>query len=164
MATISPESLSCSAWARQRDHVVPDDPNADVVKVVVAEVGDVPLGLGQRMAFVAAAMGVEKLPAAFGRIVNGVLVTSDEMIERRIKRNLSTLIGCYGAHQIGAVGWVAENAPEGLLIAVDPCDPGHGALQAVLAHFHRIDDRERRLILESLHPAVPELRLVVEGV
>ncbi len=32
------------------------------------------------------------------------------------------------------------------------------------AHFHRIDDRESRLLLERLHPAIPELRLVVQGV
>ena len=43
MAAVSPDLISCSALARQRDDVVPDDADADVVKVVVREVGDVPL-------------------------------------------------------------------------------------------------------------------------
>src|SRR2546426_5319182 len=44
------------------------------------------------------------------------------------------------------------------------CDPGHGRLQVRLAHFIRIDDRQRRLLLEGIRPAVPELGLVVERV
>ena len=38
------------------------------------------------------------------------------------------------------------------------------ASQARLAHLHWIDDRQRRLLLKRLDPAVPELRLVVEGI
>ena len=41
-------------FARQRDNIMPDDADADVVKVVVDEVGSVPLGIRQSMALVAA--------------------------------------------------------------------------------------------------------------
>src|SRR5260370_4162568 len=46
----------------------------------------------------------------------------------------------------------------------DVCDSGDRSIQAGLTHLSRIDDRQRRLLLESIHWAVPELRLVVECV
>src|SRR5947209_7981566 len=61
----------------QRDDVVPDDADADVVKVVVREVGDVPPGFRQGMALVAVRLRVEQLPAAPGGITNRVLVPGD---------------------------------------------------------------------------------------
>ena len=66
----------------QRGNIMPDDADADVVKVVIDEVGDVALLLGQRVALIAAGLRVEKLPAASGRVIDGVLVTGDEVIER----------------------------------------------------------------------------------
>src|SRR5208283_2358744 len=65
---------------RQRDHIVSDDSNANVVKVVVCEVGGVPLFFRQCMAFVAASFGVEQFPASLGGLTDCVLVTSDEAI------------------------------------------------------------------------------------
>src|SRR5712691_12331920 len=116
------------------------------------------------MAFIAAATGVKELPAALGGGIHGVLVAGDEMIEGRIKRKLRSFVGRDGAQQVGAVGRAAEDVPERLLVFSDGCDLGHRGVQAGLAHLDRIDDRQRRLLLERLHPAVPELRLVVKGV
>ncbi len=82
-----------------------------------------------------------------------------------IRRRLScSFVGRDGAQQIGAVGRAAEDALEGLPVFPNGCDPGHGRLQVRLAHFIRIDDRQRRLLLEGIRPAVPELGLVVERV
>jgi hypothetical protein len=44
------------------------------------------------------------------------------------------------------------------------CKLGHGSIEAGLAHFILSDDRQCRLLLDRLHPAVPALRLVVEGI
>ena len=33
-----------------------------------------------------------------------------------------------------------------------------------MAHLNGIDNRQRRLLLQRVHPAVPELRFIVEGV
>src|SRR5207245_3900224 len=97
----------------QRHDVVPDDADADVVEVVVGEVGGVPRLLGQRMAFVAAGAGVEELPAAPGGAVDGRRVTSDEAIERGVERRLRALVGRDGAQQIAGVGRTAEDLSEG---------------------------------------------------
>src|SRR5229473_4875678 len=99
--------------ARQRDNVVSDNADADVVKVVVREVGDVPLGFHQRMALVAAATSVEDLPATLGRVINCVPVAGDEVIEGRIERQLCSFVGRDGAHQVRAGGRAAEDATEG---------------------------------------------------
>src|SRR5437773_1859733 len=63
-----------------------------------------------------------------------------------------------------AVHWAAEDFLEGLLVFIHARQRGHGGIQAGLAHFDRIDDRERRLVLERLRAAIPELRLAVESV
>src|SRR5262249_62003846 len=55
-------------------------------------------------------------------------------------------------------------ATKSLLILLDAGDRFHGGIQAGLAHFKRIANRERRLLLERLRPAIPELELVVERV
>src|SRR6266567_7281108 len=141
-----------------------DDANPDVVKVVVRKVRDVPLVYRQRMAFIAAATGVKELPAALCGVIDGARVAGDEVVEGRIKRRSSDLVGCDGAQQVGTVEGAAEDAPERLLVFSDGCDLGYRSIQAGLTHFNRIDDRQRRLLLERIHSAVPELRLVVEGV
>src|SRR4029077_16425735 len=72
--------------ACQRDDVVSDNADADVVKIVVREDRDVPLGIRQRMTFIAAGLSVEEFPATLGGSVNRVVVAGDEPIKRRIKR------------------------------------------------------------------------------
>src|SRR6266849_759603 len=116
------------------------------------------------MAFIAVAPGVKELPAALGGGINGVLVAGDEVIERRIKRQLCSFVGRDGAQQVGAVGRAAEDALERLLVFSDGCDSGDRSIQAGLTHFNRIDDRQSGLLLERIHSAVPELRFVVECV
>jgi hypothetical protein len=59
---------------------------------------------------------------------------------------------------------VTEDLLKDLLVFLDRCDPGHRSIHAGLTYFDRIDDRQRRLLLERIYPAVPELRLVVESV
>src|SRR5256885_158966 len=116
------------------------------------------------MAFVAAGTGVEGPPAAPGGAVDGRRVTSDEAIERGVERQLRAFVGRDGAQQIAGVGRTAEDLSEGVLVFWDGRDPGHRSVKARLAHLDGVDDRQRRLLLERLHPPVPELRLVVKGV
>src|SRR3989449_4657592 len=116
------------------------------------------------MAFVAAGTSVEELPAALGGVVYGPRVTRDEAIERGVERQLRAFVGRDGAQQIAGVGRTAEDLSEGVLVFRDGGDPGHGSVEARLAHLDGVDDRQRRLLLERLHPPVPELRLVVKGV
>jgi hypothetical protein len=99
-----------------------------------------PLLFGQRVAFIAAAMRVEKLAAALCRIINGILLARNEVIERRIEQYLRPFVGCDCAHQIGAIGRAPEDLLKGLLVLVDRRDLGHGGIHAGLAHFMRIDD------------------------
>src|SRR2546422_185134 len=61
----------------------------------------------------------------------------DEVIEGRIKRNLRSLVGRDGTHQVGAVGRVAEDAPKGVLVFRYGRDSGHGSVHARLAHLNR---------------------------
>src|SRR2546425_8291439 len=116
------------------------------------------------MAFVAAGTGVEERPAALGGVVDGRRVTRDEAIERGVERQLRAFIGRDGAQEIAGVGRTAEDLSEGVLVLRDGGDPGHGGVEARLAHLDGVDDRQRRLLLERLHPPVPELRLIVERV
>ena len=62
-----------------------DDADANIVKVIVREVGGVPLGVRQGMAFIAKGLGVKKLPTVPGGVIDGVLVTRDKVIERGVK-------------------------------------------------------------------------------
>jgi len=79
------------------------------------------------------------LSNASGGVINGVLVAGDEAIERRIERQLRAFVGCEGTQEVKAVG----RPPKGLGRSVgtpDGGDPGHGRLQAGLAHFNWIDE------------------------
>ena len=67
---------------RQHDDIVSDDADADVVEVIVRKGCHVPLLFGQRVAFIAAALGVEKLLAARCRIIDGVPIARNKVIER----------------------------------------------------------------------------------
>src|SRR5260370_13998524 len=150
--------------ARQRDDVVSDNTDADVMKIVVSEDRDVPLGIRQRMTFIAAGLSVEECPTGLGGVVNGVLVAGDEVIEWRIKGYLSAFVGRDGAQQVGTIGRTAKYAVERLLVFLDTRDLRHSRIQVWVTHLNGIDNRERRLLLERLHSAVPELRLIVKGI
>ena len=143
---------------------MPGDADANVVKVIVHEVGDIALGVCQCVAFVTERLGVEQLPAALGGGGDGVLVTRDKVIERGIKRHERSFVRGDGTQQIRAGHRAAEDVSEGLVVLLDVGDLGYGGIQAGLPHLDRIDDRQRRLLLERLRPAVPELRFVVQGV
>src|SRR5260370_19238226 len=65
---------------------------------------------------------------------------------------------------MGGLGRGVEAAPKALVVLFDRRDPAERSMHAGLAHFDRIDDRPRGLLLERFCPAVPELRLAEEGV
>src|SRR3954449_2051554 len=79
--------------ARQRDHVVSNNPYADIMKVVVRKVGDVPLLLRQGMTFVTASTGIKELPTPLGGITDCILVAGDERVKGGIKGKLGAFVG-----------------------------------------------------------------------
>jgi hypothetical protein len=70
----------------QRNHVVPDNADADVVKIFIYKEGRIALVLTQSVAFVTTGLGIEKIPASFSGVADRGLVASHEVIERGIKR------------------------------------------------------------------------------
>jgi hypothetical protein len=54
-------------------------------KIIVSEDGHITLIVRQSMAKIAAALGIEQFPTAFGRVADSVCVSSDEMGKRRIE-------------------------------------------------------------------------------
>src|SRR5262249_34273487 len=68
----------------QRGYVMPQDSDANVMKIVIDEERRVRLIVGQSMAEEATGLGVEQLPPAFGRVADGVGVSADEMVEGTI--------------------------------------------------------------------------------
>jgi hypothetical protein len=73
---------------RKGDNIVSNDANADVVKIIVGNGRDISLLFGQSVAFIAASLGIEQLPAAFCSIVDRIVIARNEVIERRIERKL----------------------------------------------------------------------------
>ena len=71
------------------------------------------------MAFIAAGLRVEQFPAALGRFINGILISSDEVIERGVERYESSLVGGDGTQQIRAVERAAKDLLECLLVFLD---------------------------------------------
>ena len=61
------------------DDIVSDDADAYIMKLIVGKGCNVSLLLRERVAFVATSLGIEQLPAAFCRIVNGIPITRNEM-------------------------------------------------------------------------------------
>src|SRR5262249_57020056 len=112
--------------ASQRHDIVPDDTDADIVKVVVGKIRDISLLFSQCVALVAAATCVKKLPTALGGVIDGVPVAGDKVIEGRVKRKLSSLVRRDGTEQVGPVGWSAKDAQEGPPIFLNGCDLCHG--------------------------------------
>jgi hypothetical protein len=70
---------------RQGSDAMPEDSDANVMKIVVDGEGCIPLILGQRMAEVTTGLGIEQFPTAFGRVADGVCLSRDKMVERGIE-------------------------------------------------------------------------------
>src|ERR1700761_4406448 len=70
---------------RQGSDAMPEDSDANVMKIVVDEEGCIPLILGQSMAEVTTSLGIEQFPTAFGRVADGVCISRNEMVERGIE-------------------------------------------------------------------------------
>src|ERR1700730_2038207 len=70
---------------RERDHMMADDEDADVVEVVVLEVGQIGRLVGERVALVAARPIVEEHPPTLGGVVDRSSVAGEEAVERRIE-------------------------------------------------------------------------------
>src|SRR5262249_4694949 len=85
---------------RQGGYVMPENSDANVVKIVIHEERCIPLIVGQSMAEVATGLGVEQFPPAFGRVADGVGVSGDEMVEGRIEGRERPLVGCDGAEHV----------------------------------------------------------------
>ena len=116
------------------------------------------------MAQVAAGLGVEQFPAAFGQVADGVPVSGDEMIERRVERNERPLISGNGAQHVLLVHATTERLHELLVVVLITGNFGDGIADTGGAHFEGVRDRQRRLLLERIDSAVPKLRLVIERV
>jgi Kef-type K+ transport system membrane component KefB len=71
---------------------VVNDADADIVKIFVDEVRRIARLVAQRMAFVATGTRVEQLPPTLGAFIDGVLVSGDKVIKRRIERELSAFV------------------------------------------------------------------------
>jgi hypothetical protein len=64
---------------------MPNNSNPNVVKIIIDEEGHIPLIVRQSMAFLAASLGVEQFPAAFGRVADDAGFSSDETVEGESK-------------------------------------------------------------------------------
>src|SRR6266496_2400338 len=116
------------------------------------------------MTFIAAGLSVEEFPAPLGGTVNRAVVAGDEVIKRRIKRQLCAFVSRDGSQKFGTIRRAAKYTLECLLVLLDTRDLRHSRIQAWVTHLNGIDNRERRLLLERVHPAVPELRLIIERI
>src|SRR6185369_292807 len=105
--------------ARHRSHIVSNNADADVVKILVHEVGEVALFFRQGMTFVATGFGVEEIPASLGGVVDCVLFACDEVIEGSIEGKLGALVSSNRTRQIGAGRWAAEDSLKRLLVFSD---------------------------------------------
>src|SRR5258708_16415078 len=114
------------------------------------------------MTFVTAGLGVEQFPTAFGRVADGTGVSCNEMIIGRIEGNQRPFVGGNGAQHILLVRASAEGLHEAALIVLVTCDPRYSIGDTGRAHLEGVGDRHRRLLLEAIDPAVPELMSVIE--
>jgi hypothetical protein len=143
---------------------MPQDADADVVKIVIHEERCIRLIVRQGVAEVATGLTVEQFPAVHGRVADGVGLSGDEMVEGRIEGSQSLLVLCNSAQHILLVYVPAEGLRELSLIVLVAGNPGHRIADTGRAHLERICDRQRSLLLERIDPAVPELRLVIERI
>ncbi len=116
------------------------------------------------MAEVATGLGVEQFPTAFGRVADGVGLSRDEMVEGRIERSQRPFVLCNGAQHILLVHGPAEGLHELGLVVLVAGDPGYGVADACRPHLEGIRDRQRRLLLQRIDPAVPKLMFVIERI
>jgi hypothetical protein len=65
----------------QRTNTMSEDSDADVMKVIVGKRRYIALVVRQGMAEVAAGLGIEQFPAAFGRVADSIGVPGDETVE-----------------------------------------------------------------------------------
>src|ERR1700758_1468616 len=149
---------------RQGAYVMPEDADANVVKIVIHKEGWIWLIVRQSVAEVATSLAVEQFPTALGRIADGVGGSGDEMVEGRIEGSQCLFVRCNGAQHILLVHIPAERLHELSLIVLVVSDPRYGIADTGRAHLKRICDRQRSLLLERIDPAVPELRLVIERI
>ena len=76
----------------------------------------------------------------------------------------ASFVGSNRAHQVGTIGRTSKDFAEALIVFADTRDSRDRRIETRLSHLHWIDDRQRRLLLERLHPPIPKLRLVVQCV
>src|SRR2546430_3029676 len=127
---------------RQGRYVMPEDSNANVVKIVVHKEGCIPLILRQSMAEMAPGFSIEQFPTAFGRIADSVCLSCDEMVEGRIEGSQRPFVGCNSVQHILLIHTPAEGLHELGLIVPVAGDPGHLSLPK--SRFVRIDGVARQ--------------------
>src|SRR5215510_4487538 len=113
------------------------------------------------MTFIATRLSVEELPTALGGSVDGVVVAGDEVIKRRIKRQLCAFVGRDRSQKIRSIGWTTKYMLERLLVFLDTRDLRHSRIKVWITHLNGIDNRVCRLFFERVNTAVPELRSIV---
>ena len=64
---------------------MPEDPDANVVKIAIDEEGCIPLIVGQSMAEVATGLSIGQFPTTFGRVADGIGLPGNEMVERGVE-------------------------------------------------------------------------------
>src|ERR1700758_5105896 len=110
---------------RQGSDAVPDDSDANVMKIVVDKEGCIPMILRQSMAEVATSLGIEQFPTALGRVTDGVCLSRDEMIEGGIEGGQRPFVRGTGAQHVLLVHGPAEGLQEFGLVVLVVRDPGH---------------------------------------
>src|SRR4029077_13376574 len=120
--------------------------------------------LRQSMAEIAPSLGIEQIPTAFGRVTDGICLSRDEMIEKRIKGGQRPFVRCNGAEHILLVYGPAEGLQEFGLVILVVRNPRHSITDGCRTHFEGIRDRQCRLLLERGDPPVPKLVFVIEGI
>ena len=86
------------------------------------------------------------------------------MIERRVERNECLLVSGNGAQHVLLIHVATERLHELVLVILIPGNSGDGIVDTGRAHLEGVRDRQRRLLLERIDPAVPKLRLIIERV
>jgi len=123
---------------RQRGDMMPEDSDADVMELVIGEDGYISLIFRQSVAQVAPGLGVEQLPTTFGRIVDGVWVSRDEIVERRIEGSQGPFVSGNGAQHILLVHPPTEGLHELHLIVRVAGDLGHSIADTGRAYLEGI--------------------------
>jgi len=144
---------------------MPEDLDANVVKIIIHEEGYIPLMSVKAMAEVATGLGVETFPTTSSRLL--MAFASPAMKWSKGESNDASVrsLCCKGDDPYPP----RHVPPESLhkLKSRYSCrygDPGHSIADAGRAHLERIRDRQCRLLLQRIDPAVPKLRLVIKRI